>query len=171
VRQDHKGRLLETPQSQIWRKPGKSRSRILHTVCQRLLASFGKPRLGNPRDPVDDLVFLMLSDRTQFDTAKRVFQSLKAIGSWDSLSRLPVRTLERRIQIAGLAKKRSKQMKQALGQIRDDFGRCTLARLRSWDESVAHDPLVKLPGVSDKVAKCVMVYTLGFRVLPVDVHV
>src|SRR5262249_43991044 len=31
--------------------------------------------------------------------------------------------------------------------------------------------LAELPGVSDKVAKCVMMYTLGFDVLPVDVHV
>ena len=28
-----------------------------------------------------------------------------------------------------------------------------------------------LDGVSEKVAKCVMMYTLGFDVLPVDVHV
>jgi endonuclease III len=171
VRQFHKGRLLETPQSQIWRKPEKGRRRIVHEVCAHLLASVGKPRLGNPRNPVDDLVFLMLSNRTQFDTAKRVFQSLKTTGSWDAVSRLPVRTLERRIQIAGLAKKRSQQMKQALVQIRGDFGRCTLDQLRTWDESSAHDYLVELPGVSDKVAKCVMMYTLGFKVLPVDIHV
>ncbi len=31
--------------------------------------------------------------------------------------------------------------------------------------------LVSLPGVSEKVAKCIMMYTLNHRVLPVDVHV
>src|SRR3989442_6948863 len=106
------GRLRETPQSPICLKPEKSRDRIVHAVCQRLLASFGKPRLGNPRDPVDDLIFLMLSNRTQFDTAKRIFHSLKATGNWDAVSRLPVRALERKIQIAGLAKSRSCQMNQ-----------------------------------------------------------
>src|SRR6266540_2099336 len=47
VRQYHKGRLRETPQSPIWRKPEKSRHRIVHAVCQSLLASLGKLRLGN----------------------------------------------------------------------------------------------------------------------------
>jgi endonuclease-3 len=31
--------------------------------------------------------------------------------------------------------------------------------------------LTSLPGVGLKVAKCVMMYTLGRRVLPVDIHV
>ena len=31
--------------------------------------------------------------------------------------------------------------------------------------------LITLPGVSDKVAKCVMMYTMGKQVLPVDAHV
>jgi endonuclease III len=171
VRQYYNGRLRDTPQAPIWRNPEKRRRRIVLGVCRRLVASFGKPRLGNPRDPVDDLVFLMLSNRTQFDTAMRVFQSLKATGSWDAVSRLPVRNLERKIQVAGLAKKRSRQIKQTLRRIRNDFGSCTLGPLRSQEKKLTNDYLVKLPGVSDKVAKCVMMYTLGFKVLPVDIHV
>jgi endonuclease-3 len=132
---------------------------------------FGKPRLGNPRDPVDDLIFLMLSNRTQFDTAKSVFKSLKALGDWDFVSRLPVKILESKIQVAGLAKIRSRQMKRALQLIAKNFGSCRLSELRNWEEQDAHDYLAALPGVSDKVAKCVMMYTLGFEVLPVDIHV
>jgi endonuclease III len=113
----------------------------------------------------------MLSNRTQFTTARSVFNSLKAAGDWDSVSRLPVRVLERKIQVAGLANKRSRQIKQALQQIAKDFGRCRLDELRGWKEEQAHDYMAGLPGVSDKVAKCVMMYTLGFKVLPVDTHV
>src|SRR3989442_14859964 len=104
------GRLRETPQSPICLKPEKSRDRIVHAVCQRLRASFGKPRLGNPRDPVDDLVFLMLSNRTQFETAKLVFNSLKGTGGWDAVAKLPLKRLEQMLQIAGLANKRSRQI-------------------------------------------------------------
>lgn len=171
MRQRIGGHLHDTPQAEIWNKLPRRRSRTVRSVCERLRRSFGRPRLGNPRNPVDDLIFLMLSNRTQFDTAKRVFTTLTTVGSWDAVSRLAVRRLERKVQIAGLAKKRSRQIKQALRQLRDDFGRCTLNRLRSWDERTARDYLVRLPGVSDKVAKCVMMYTLGFNVLPVDIHV
>jgi len=134
-------------------------------------AAFGKPRLGNPRDPVDDLIFLILSNRTQFDTAKAIFQSLKAMGEWEAVSRLTLRILEDKIRAAGLAKKRSKQMKAALQRLIKDFGSCRLEQLRRWNQQKAHDYLTSLPGVSDKVAKCVMMYTLGFKVLPVDIHV
>ena len=170
MRQYHKGRLREMPRAPIWRKPKKNRRRIVDAVCQRLLAFYGKPRLGNPRDPVDDLVFLVLSNRTQFETAKLVFNSLKNTGSWDAVAQLSVKTLERKLQIAGLANKRSRQIKRALRRISTDFGSCRLDKLRGWSEAAAQDYLTNLPGVSNKVAKCVMMYTLGFKVLPVDVH-
>ena len=99
MRQYRNGQLHDMPQAPIWRKPEKSRNRIIHAVCRRLSAAFGKPRLGNPRGPMDDLIFLMLSNRTQFETAKFVFNSLKEIGSWDSVAQLPSIELERRIQV------------------------------------------------------------------------
>lgn len=171
MQQRHKGKLWDGPQAPIWKKPGGVRKKIVNTVCERLQASFGKPRLGNPRNPVDDLIFLMLSNRTQPETARSVFNSLKSAGDWDSVSGFPVRSLERKIQKAGLAKKRSRQIKQALQQIARDFGTCRLEDLRGWTEEQAHEYLTGLPGVSDKVAKCIMMYTLGFNVLPVDIHV
>ena len=171
MRQHHNGKLRDGPQAPIWLKTQRARTKLVASVCEGLKESFGKPRLGNPRDPVDDLIFLTLSNRTQIETARSVFKSLKAAGSWDSVSRLPVRVLERKIQIAGLAKRRSRQIKRALRRIAMDFGSCKLDALRGWKEARAHQYLAALPGVSDKVAKCVMMYTLGFRVLPVDIHV
>jgi endonuclease-3 len=105
------------------------------------------------------------------ETAQSVFDLLKLAGDWGYLSGLPVRVLERKIQIARLAKKRSRQIKQALLRIARDFGSCRLSTLRDGKEKLAHQYLTGLPGVSDKVAKCVMMYTLGFNVLPVEVHV
>src|SRR5688572_6430315 len=96
VRQYHNGRLFDKPQAAIWREAEQKRRCEVNAVCQRLLTSFGKPRLGNPREPVDDLVFLMLSNRTQFETARLVFNSLKRMG-WDAVVLLPLKTLERRI--------------------------------------------------------------------------
>jgi endonuclease III len=171
VRQYYNGRLRDAPCASIWRKPEERRRRIVDGVSKRLLESFGKPRLGNPKDPVDDLVFLMLSNRTQSRTAKRVFNSLKETGTWDVVTRLSPKALEDKIQIAGLAKKRSQQIKMALRRIHVDFGACKLDRLRHWPEAAAQEYLTALPGVSEKVAKCVMMYTLGFDVLPVDAHV
>jgi endonuclease-3 len=171
LRQFHNGKLYNRPQAPLWRKPEKTRRLIVNAVCRRFIACFGTPRLDNPQLPTDDLVFLMLSNRTRPDMAKLVFSALKKTGSWDAVSRQPRKSLELKIRAAGLAKKRSQQIKSALQQISADFGSCNLDPLRNWTETAALRYLTDLPGVSVKVAKCVMMYTLGFNVLPVDVHV
>ena len=55
--------------------------------------------------------------------------------------------------------------------IKSDLGRCDLTALKGEPEEVVEKYLTSLPGVSEKVAKCVMMYTMSARVLPVDVHV
>ena len=55
--------------------------------------------------------------------------------------------------------------------LRGRFGRATLQPLRHMTTVDAHVFLVALPGVGDKVAKCVLMYSLGREVLPVDAHV
>jgi len=171
MRQRIAGRLYDSPQAPIWTKSEVARNRIVRKVCETLIKRFGRPRLSNPRDPVDDLIFLMLSNRTQEAAVRTVYDSLKAFGSWDDVSELPQNAIRMAIQIAGLSRKRSQQIKQSLKRIRTDFGVCRLGELRKWNTQRAHEYLTALPGVSDKVAKCVMMYTLGFKVLPVDVHV
>jgi endonuclease III len=163
----HKG-----PRAVIWKRVPNERARAVKAVCARLENAFGNPRLGNPTDPIDDLIFLMLSNRTQATTAQNVYTALKALRpSWNEIASLPKRTIERTIQRAGFAGIRSAQIKGTLKAIQKRLGACRLDELRQWREQGAHEFLVSLPGVSDKVAKCVMMYTLGFAVLPVDVHV
>lgn len=55
--------------------------------------------------------------------------------------------------------------------LRQEFGRATLAPLRTMTDGEAEAFLVSLPGVGAKVAKCVLMYSLEREVLPVDVHV
>ena len=50
------------------------------------------------------------------------------------------------------------------------FGELSLAETASWtDEEVEHF-LTSLPGIAIKSARCVMMYSLGRQVLPVDTH-
>src|SRR5260370_38687849 len=72
---------------------------------------------------------------------------------------------------AGLSHVKSRHIRAALRAIHRKFGRCGLTPLKRWQPAEAENFLVDLPGVSKKVAKCVLVYTLSMRVLPVDSHV
>jgi endonuclease III len=156
----------------IWTKTRVVRAQIVNRVCQLLKREYGTPRLGNPKDPLDDLVYIVLSNKTSPEVAERIYRRLKSrFKSWDRLLASSPGSLKAILKPAGLSRVKSKQIRGALRRIAKDFGSCNLSPLKQLDPPDVHPYLVSLPGVSDKVAKCVMMYTLGAEVLPVDSHV
>jgi endonuclease III len=156
----------------IWKKTPSKRSSVVRQVCKKLEQTYGKPRLGNPSEPLDDLVYIIVSNKTPPDRADKLYQALKSTyETWDDVLAKGFKKLERVLKPGGLVKAKAPQMWAALEKVRDDFGKCDLSILKGYSESEAFDYLVSLPGVSKKVAKCVMMYTLEMDVLPVDSHV
>lgn len=144
----------------------------VRSVCRRLEECYGRPRLGNPEDPIDDLIYVSLSNRTAPTVAARVYNELKArFSSWEDVLDGGEGKLAAALAPAGLGGIRCQYIASALRQIRDDFGDLDISALADWSPEAALQYLTKLPGVSGKVARCVMMYTLGHEVLPVDVHV
>lgn len=156
----------------IWFKPPRVRAQIVRRVCETLGKTYGKPRLGNPEDPVDDLVYVILSNRTLPEMAIRTYKCTKQkFKTWDNVIASHPSLLRSLLKPAGLSMVKSKQIREALQKIKKDFGSCDLNNLRGKSKDEIQEYLVSLPGVSEKVAKCVMMYTLGADVLPVDTHV
>lgn len=152
--------------------PLRRRSLIVSAVCGLLLKEYGSPRLGNPLDPLDDLVYITVSNRTDRRSAQTAFRSLKLeFPDWLDALQSPPRRMRSLIEPAGLAGIKSAHLRKAFSKIQRDLGDLTLDPLRRMSTSEAHEYLTTLPGVSDKVAKCVLMYTLDRQVLPVDVHV
>jgi len=141
-------------------------------VCEILEHEYGKPRLGNPADPIDDLIFVMLSNRTGPVVAARTYERLKSkYKTWSDLVGDRLSELIKILEPAGLSNKKSRQILEALTIIQNDFGTIDLQQLKNLASNDVEQYLVTLPGVSLKVAKCIMMYTLGAEVLPVDAHV
>lgn len=156
----------------IWRASPKKRKSAVSTVCQTLIGAYGRPRFGNPSDPLDDLIYIMLSNKTSPGSARAAYQRLRRrFRTWDDVSTAPIAALRSILKPAGLSKIKSKQIRAALRAIKNKFGACDLWPLKRFSVESAQNCLVALPGVSEKVAKCVMIYTLNFPVLPVDAHV
>lgn len=144
---------------------------IVARVCELLEVVYGLPRFGNPADPLDDLVYIILTNKASPAVANCLFDKVKQqFPTWNEVLESPD-LLPKLIRQGGLAVKKSAQIVAALGKIQSDFGACSLEPLRGRQETDAEAYLVSLPGVSQKVAKCVMMYTLGAAVLPVDAHV
>ena len=161
--------LLSGP---IWGESPRRRGQIVRRVCEALGAAYGTPRLGNPKRPVDDLVYIMLSNKTAPRTAARVYSRMKQrFPSWQHLLDVRPSALRSLLRPAGLSRVKSTQLRRAVQKIVSDFGRCSLHDLASRPVEDAEAYLTSLPGVSLKVAKCVVMYTLGAHVLPVDAHV
>ena len=156
----------------IWKKSSRVRRRAVQNVCETLKRTYGTPRLGNPSDPLDDLVFVILSNKTGPRAARRTFKALvKRFRNWEDLLTAPISEVRCLLRPAGLSSVKSRQLRAAIRSIKNQFGSCDLKVLRGKPEKETEAFLVSLPGVSEKVAKCVMMYTLNAKVLPVDVHV
>lgn len=146
--------------------------RRAHRAASLLAGAYGSPRHGNKGDPLDELVFIVLSQMTTAPSFGRVYDRLKAAtGGWARVRRMPLRRLKSLIKDAGLSHQKAPRIKAILKKLEADFGRPSLGPLRRMDDAAAERYLTALPGVGVKTAKCVMMYSLGREVLPVDTHV
>lgn len=139
-------------------------------VVDALERTYGTPRHGNPHDPLDDLIYIKLSQQTNAVKFGRVFQGLKARG-WCWVLQASLEDVASELRYIGLQAQRAAQLRAMLARILADRGVLDLSWLRSVPPSDAVDYLTSLPGVGVKTAYCVAMYTLGIPVLPVDTHV
>jgi endonuclease III len=148
------------------------RPATIQRVCRALAREYRNPRLGNKSNPLDELVFIILSTRTQDQAFRATFSKLRAqFPSWSSVDRRDRTRIERILRPAGLGRLKAGQLLAVFERLRSSYGRATLAPLRRLPNRQAEAFLTSLPGVASKVAKCVLMYSLGRQVLPVDVHV
>jgi endonuclease III len=147
------------------------RSSVL-AICRALEARYGSPRHGNKTDPLDELVYIILSNRTPDRSFRSTFSRLKATyPSWRHVTNRRRGELQRILASGGLATLKTAQLLAIFNALRAAFGCPTLAPIRHLPDDEAEAFLTSLPGVGRKVAKCVLMYSLGRSVLPVDVHV
>lgn len=118
------------------------------------------------------MVFIILSQMTTSKSFGRVYDRLKDhVPDWARLLDLPTRSLKALIRDAGLSHQKAPRLKAIASRLKLDFGRVTLAPLTRMKDADATCYLTSLPGVGIKTAKCVLMYSLGRAVLPVDTHV
>ena len=140
-------------------------------VAFRLAASYPASNLGNPPDPLDDLIYLVLSGQTNENNFQATFAQLKqAFPSWAELSGALVDEIRGHIAAGGLDHQKAVYIKSILAQIERDFGSATLVPLRDKTDREIEDYLTALPGVGVKTVRCVMMYAFDRDVFPADVH-
>lgn len=141
-------------------------------IVETLHKEYKSPNHNNKKDPLDELIFILLSLMTTGPSYSRVYERLKAeFPNWSMLLDLKPKQLALKIKDAGLSHQKAPRIIEILRKIEKEFGEVSLNSLRDLTDRQVEEFLTSLPGVGVKAAKCVMMYSLGRKVLPVDTHV
>jgi len=145
---------------------------LLRRVTAILDDFYGRPVLSPRYPPVDELVFTVLSQNTADMNTERSFAALKArFPRWEEARDADAAEIEAAIALGGLAHTKAPRIKSILEALSERTGRPDLGELDGLPDAEAQAYLTSLPGVGPKTAACVLLFSLGRPVMPVDTHV
>lgn len=140
-------------------------------LTQFLQVMYPSRDLGNLPDPLDELIYIMISRRTAERAYQDVYQRLRQrFPDWGLMAAASVEEIHAITGTAGMGIQRARDLQQALIQIQAALGSHSLEQLRDWPDDRIEGFLTALPGVGPKSAYCVMMYALGRAAFPVDTH-
>lgn len=139
----------------------------------RLLArEYGRPEWRSRRDPISELVAVILSQNTSDVNSHRAFENLSGtFGAWERVATANPEEIERVIRSGGLSRVKAGRIKKILQTILTERGRLDLSFLEAMPLEEAKAWLRRLPGVGPKTVGCVLLFALGRPAMPVDTHV
>ena len=148
---------------------GKDKVAAVHEV---LGEEYGHHQWRPQREPVSELVRTVLSQNTSDVNSDRAFARLLGrFATWDQLLLADVEDIVEAIEPGGLARIKAPRIKKALRAILEEQREIDLEFLGNMEIEEAKAWLVSLEGVGPKTAACVLLFSLGRPVLPVDTHV
>ncbi|MGH8643224.1 MAG: endonuclease III domain-containing protein [Gammaproteobacteria bacterium] len=143
----------------------------LARIDRELERTYGTPEyeLGNQSDPLDESVYIILSFQTDLARLKASWESLRRrFPSWLDVRHARLPAVARSIQASGLQVQKAERIKALLSAVEDRAGSLSLDCLHALSDEEAERFLLKLPGLSWKGARCVLLYSLSRARFPVD---
>ena len=124
------------------------------------------------RDPLDELVYTVLSQHTSDANTDRTFARLKSrFPDWPAVRHATPEAVADAIRLGGLSRIKAPRIQAILAAIQSDRGNLDLTFLSELALEDARDWLTALPGVGPKTAACVLLFSFGLPAMPVDTHV
>jgi len=123
-------------------------------------------------DPLDMLIATMLSQNTTDKTSYRAFQNLKTdFKNWEDVMNSPPEKIKKAIKVCGLTNQKSKSIQQLLKQLKAKHNMLNINFVKDMKDEEIYDELIRYDGVGVKTISCVLAFSLGRDVFPVDTHV
>jgi len=121
---------------------------------------------------VDVLVDTILSQNTSNANSDAGYRQLRRrFQSWNQVADAQVEEIERHIRVSGLSRIKAPRIQAILRQIRDDHRKIDLEFLKDWKPQRAFEYLTRFNGIGPKTAYCVLMFSFGMPVFPVDTHI
>lgn len=144
----------------------------VHEVARRLDEAYGPRPWARHHPPVDELVTTVLSQSTTDANQHRAFAALRAaFPTWEGVRRAPTADVEAAIRVAGLGTQKAPRIQAILDIVAEEPRGADLEWLGGVPLEEAMGFLTSLPGVGPKTAACVLLFSFGRPVMPVDTHV
>jgi len=134
---------------------------------------FGSPaKPGRRSSPLDTLIATLLSQNTNDQNSYRAWLSLrKRFPSWEKVASASWQALASSIKVGGLKNQKAQRIKKILRSIYRETGKYDLGFLNDRSNDEVMEYLLSMKGVGKKTAACVLVFSLGRDVFPVDTHI
>jgi len=147
-------------------------SKRIKILANLLEKEYGKKMLKPSFDPLSQLIRTILSQNTSDHNSHRAFRNLKYnFKSWVELKDAPLKRIVQSIKTGGLEKIKAERIKKILNRIYKERGRVSLSFLKRWNTEKIKEYLSGFKGVGEKTIACVLLFSLGRPVLPVDTHI
>ncbi len=137
---------------------------LIHTYDERPLIA--------RREPLQELIMTILSQRTTWQNEALAFQQMwRHYRSWEAVRDADVQELTELIAPSNYAEIKAAHIKASLTRIIDECGAPNIDFLATLPTHEGLAWLLSLPGVGIKTASLVLLFCFGKPIMPVDTHV
>jgi endonuclease-3 len=146
---------------------------VVNKVNDLLIKKYGIPERSkiNPL-PIDMLIATILSQNTNDSNSYKAYQNLKnTYSSWKDAAKADLPVIEELIKTAGLKRQKAKAINAILSNLENDYEYLSFEKLQKMDNDEIFEMLNEIKGIGIKTISCLLLFSLGRNVCPVDTHV
>jgi endonuclease III len=142
-------------------------------IVRKLERVFGvpaQPKKTSP--PLDMLIATILSQNTNDINSHRAYGNLRGrFPTWEAVRSAGRASIAAAIRVGGMANQKAVVIKDVLQSLSEQSASMNLRYLSKRSDEEILEFLCSLKGVGRKTASCVLLFSLGRDVFPVDTHV
>ena len=128
--------------------------------------------LGNKEDPLDELIFILLTVKTDYRHYESIWKAFKKrFPSWERVIESDINDVATVILSGGMQNQKATRIVNALIYLQQTTNRFSLDFMNKLSDEDSEKFLLNIPGVGKKVARCVLLFSLHRQVLPIDSNI